>query len=407
MKNLTISVIVAAALATSLPAKVSADGKDVAIGVILGAIGQKVVSESKKKSQGATRSTSSTRSTAAKKYSPPSLNSKFTSDERVQIQSSLAALGYNVGTIDGVLGPNSRRVIGQFQASRGEAATGQMTRPQYVALLSSVPGAAPIFTRRELNAEEVRLLQQGLQQLGYYRGSIDGAKGPGTRGALTAFLAQNGLNPVQTTPVQGLVMARSVAQLPTPMYLQQESGMQVAGGSQQQPFPTQPQTFGTQQPTVPVGLNPQAQQNTLFGAPAQPGLAQPQAGMGQPQGSQPANNLFGVPQPQQPGVAQGGAIQQQVPTGQQDLFSPNATQQQAPQPALAPTQPQGLFATGAQAPAPQQVAPPMQQSTLDIFSAPSSATAASGQANLIVQEQGQAATSTQQQPNLFQAPASN
>jgi peptidoglycan hydrolase-like protein with peptidoglycan-binding domain len=410
MKKFSIVALVVASMVGALPSQAAADAKDVAIGAILGAIGQKIVSDSKQK-QRTTRSSTSTR----KQYVAPSLNSQFSRDERIQIQSSLASLGYGIGTIDGVLGPNSRRVIGQFQASRGEAATGQMTRAQYVALISAVSGTTPVFARRELNRDEVRLLQQGLQQLGYYRGAIDGAKGPGTRGALAQFLAQNGLNAAQTTPVQGLVLARNAAQLPTAMYLQQEAGANFAGGVPQQPFGGQPQQQTLQ---AGFGQQPQQQQNPFaapvpqqnaFGAPAQMmPQQQPNQATGFATAPATANPSFGTPQQvPQPGTQLLGAPQQQAPSGQQNLFAPAAPQQQAPQVAPTGQQPQqGLFAAGNA----QQAAPQVQQSTLDIFSAPGTAqpAQATGQAQLLVPQQQQVPVTTQQpQGSLFGTPASN
>jgi membrane-bound lytic murein transglycosylase B len=45
-------------------------------------------------------------------------------DERIAFQTDLAALGYNVGTIDGVLGHQTRSALRQYQKARGYAADG-------------------------------------------------------------------------------------------------------------------------------------------------------------------------------------------------------------------------------------------------------------------------------------------
>lgn len=399
MRKQSIAVIAAASLAASVPADVTADTKDLLIGGAIGALVYKGISDSQKakkqNQQVQTKNYSGSGGTAA------SLNSQYTKAERIQIQTAFRDLGYNIGVVDGVLGKNSRAVIRQFQATQGQAQTGQLTRPQYVALLSQVPGTTPVYARRELNRDEVLMLQQGLQGLGYYHGAIDGATGPGTWGALATFLAHNGTTPAQVTPVQSLVMARNAAGLPTPPYLQQEAGVQIAPAqpfaTQQAGFPPagqnpqqpnqgfavqgQPQTDlfatpqtqqqpaqnwgGQQQPTAVAGqgqfATAPAQQQQIFAAPQQqPGAVQPA----------PTSTVFGAPgQAVQPGTLQGGTA---PASSQQNLFAPNpvapSPQQQAPQPVA----PQGgqantLFAAGTAA-APVQSQPQSPQSSLDIFS---------------------------------------
>jgi N-acetylmuramoyl-L-alanine amidase len=50
------------------------------------------------------------------------------------VQSELARLGYNPGVIDGVLGPQTRNAIAQFQSDRRLAVTGRIDRPLLDAL---------------------------------------------------------------------------------------------------------------------------------------------------------------------------------------------------------------------------------------------------------------------------------
>jgi len=373
MKNKHISAIVAASLAVSMPATAAADAGDFIAGGIVGALITKGITDN----QRAKKQAQPRRSYKSSGSSVSSLNGQYSRAERIQIQTAFRDLGYDIGTVDGVLGKRSRAVIRQFQASRGEAQTGQLTRPQYVALLSQAPGVNPVYARRELSRDEVVMLQQGLQTLGYYGGLIDGANGPGTIGARNAFLANSGTNPAMVTPVQALVMARNAAGLPTPPYLQREAGSQVAPV---QPFGTQQAGFGQagQQPVAPFGA--QAPQVSASGfarqgmAPA-PGQGQypPQQGQyGAPVQQQPATTtttLFGAP------AAQPGQVvpQQGQEAPQQNLFAPAAPQQQpTPQPVV----PQGgqagtLFATGTPAvpaPAQQQVSQQSAPSSLDIYS---------------------------------------
>lgn len=423
MKKQTIATIVAASLAASAPAVSLADTKDFLIGGVVGALVHKGITDHQRAKQQQQQQVTTQRSSSGGAQVAPSLNGQYTRSERIQIQSAFRDLGYGIGTVDGVLGRNSRAVIRQFQASLGEPQTGQLTRAQYVTLMSQVPGTNHVFARRELNRNEVVMLQQGLQTLGYYHGRIDGSNGPGTRGAMNTFLAQNGMSPATTTPVQGLVMARNAAGLQSPPYLYQEANAQSAT---QQPFGAQPQMqagFGTQQQQAnpfgaPAGQGfapqPQPQPNPLFGtpnaqqpvqahgAPAQqqvPGqggyasapAAQPAFGAQQQPAAASATPLFGAPQPQ---VAPQGAAP--ANTQQQNLFAPAAPQQQTPQPAA----PQGgqnstLFAAGTNpAPTPQVTQQQAPQSGLDIFS---------GSAQPQVAQQPQPAAND---GDLFSAPAS-
>jgi hypothetical protein len=43
---------------------------------------------------------------------------------------------------------------------------------------------------KTLNKDQIKVLQQRLQERGFYRGKVDGAMGPQTRNALTALMAQ-------------------------------------------------------------------------------------------------------------------------------------------------------------------------------------------------------------------------
>ena len=56
----------------------------------------------------------------------------------------------------------------------------------------SLPTAAPVM-RTGSKGQEVKDLQTRLSALGFYSGKIDGAFGPGTKEAVTAFQKANGL----------------------------------------------------------------------------------------------------------------------------------------------------------------------------------------------------------------------
>ncbi len=394
MKNRTLTALLMTSLTFTVPQAARADAKD----VLLGVIGGVIINEAARNQQSKKRKVKRVAKSSPKRApAPATLNSQYVRAERIQIQSSLTGLGYNIGSIDGVLGRNSRNAIGQWQASRGEPRTGQLTRGQFVALTNPGFQSAPVLANRQLNRQEVVLLQQGLQRLGFYRSGIDGSNGPGTRGATTTFLATQGLNPATTTHVQTVVAVSQAAGIPAPAYLQQEAhaqfaavqpqnqfGVPAGAAPQANPFGTAPapqaNPFGTAPTTQTAGFGaPAAQQpaaTSLFGQPAAPqapvagggvvaaaapptnalfGAPAPAAAPLPQQQANPAAGLFGGQQPVAPQQAQPAA-----PAPAQNLFQ-QAPQPQAPQPQSGGT---ALFASGTQQP---QAAPQQPQSTLDVF----------------------------------------
>ncbi|MEQ6250072.1 peptidoglycan-binding domain-containing protein [Sulfitobacter sp. HNIBRBA3233] len=346
--KIAMSSAIALSLALSAPNPVYADLKDALIGGVIGA----AINQSVRNSQAQKRATAkrTTRTVKNRANVPASLNSQFTRDERRQIQTSLNNMGLNVGVVDGSLGPKSRAAISQFQASRGEAATGQMTRAQFLALTGvGFAAPAPAFADRQLNLNEVVMLQQSLQRLGFYRGTIDGINGAGTQNARAAFLASQGQNPMQVPQVQSLAMASTAAGYTLPQNLMQEAQAQFAAASGATGFGAAPV------PQSNFGQLPQ--QNNQFGTPTT------SAGFATPPPPQP---VFGA-QPATQGTA--GFAPQTAPQ-QQPLFGA-PTQQQMPQ-----QQQQPLFGAPAQAaPQPQQVQPIQQPQNNAIFASTGGATA--------------------------------
>jgi hypothetical protein len=259
--------------------------------------------------------------------------------------------------------------------------------------------AAPAFGDRQLNLNEVVMLQQSLQRLGFYQGTIDGVNGAGTQNARASFLANQGRNPAQVTQVQSLALSANAAGYTLPQNLVQEAQAQFAAangatgfgaapttqaGFGQLPqanqfgtapasagFATQPtqQAFGT--PPVPqgnagFGVQAAPQQQPLFGAPTQPAQVTPQ-----PQQIQPAQ------QPQSGAIfaSTGGPV---APQQQQILLTPQAAQTSldifAPQNTPQPQQPTAVAQQTAQPLASQPIAPttPQQAGTAPVmtFSAP-------------------------------------
>ena len=68
-----------------------------------------------------------------------------------------------------------------------------VTRDPYFATYTPVPTATPSVLSVGTKGQMVKEMQERLQQLGFYTGSIDGDYGSGTRAAVTAFQRQHGL----------------------------------------------------------------------------------------------------------------------------------------------------------------------------------------------------------------------
>ena len=61
----------------------------------------------------------------------------LTREERVLLQQSLTALGFDTGPADGVFGQRTRSAIREWQGASGYEATGEVTRDQFTALRTS------------------------------------------------------------------------------------------------------------------------------------------------------------------------------------------------------------------------------------------------------------------------------
>ena len=113
-------------------------------------------------------STVSTQAAApAPRPSPQSVESTLglTRAQRVQVQRGLAALGFDVGAADGVLGRRSRAAIAEWQSSRGEAATGYLDADAADILLDAGE-AASFEPRRPADREAMQHLAEALSTAG-------------------------------------------------------------------------------------------------------------------------------------------------------------------------------------------------------------------------------------------------
>jgi peptidoglycan hydrolase-like protein with peptidoglycan-binding domain len=106
-------------------------------------------------------------------------------DATLALQEFLTALGYYDGPIDGDYGAATVAAVTAMQEELGITADGRYGPDTHQALLDADKGAAEQFTK---------ILQQGLADLGYYEGEVDGAYGPMTADAVKAFQTDFGLN---------------------------------------------------------------------------------------------------------------------------------------------------------------------------------------------------------------------
>lgn len=116
------------------------------------------------------------------------------------VQSELQQLGYQVGSVDGVWGPESRAAMANFQQTKGLPATGQPDQASLNALAVAASSVAPAATAAAPPPAPTQLpsiaqVQTELRQLGYYRGRVDGIWGRQTRSAMAQFQRSQGLRP--------------------------------------------------------------------------------------------------------------------------------------------------------------------------------------------------------------------
>lgn len=126
----------------------------------------------------------------------------LTREDRMAAQRGLVRAGHDTRGVDGAFGSGTRRAIRAWQVSRGEPATGYLTRAQFDVLKGS-GGTAPVVVGGgataadeaglNLGAVERTEVQTRLAALGYDPRGIDGKFGPGTRRAISAWQGDNGL----------------------------------------------------------------------------------------------------------------------------------------------------------------------------------------------------------------------
>ena len=119
----------------------------------------------------------------------PRTNSGFSLGHIVKFQGLAKRLGKYSGAADGYLGPNTRKAAEAVQAMAGVTVDG-------------LPGAQTIAAAERLlstpdnfgfSAEHIKLTQQMLTVLGYYKDEVDGSHGPNSQKAVYNFQNDFGL----------------------------------------------------------------------------------------------------------------------------------------------------------------------------------------------------------------------
>ena len=143
--------------------------------------------------------------------SPPPLSfvQPLSPSATVVVQERLQAAGVYSGAADGVWGPESQQALDRFQQQRGLAVTGAMNLATAQALGVGMPRLLPPAepavvppAAAPLSERAVRIVQNRLRGLGFYRGAADGIWGAGTQQALERFQRGRGIEATgQINPV--------------------------------------------------------------------------------------------------------------------------------------------------------------------------------------------------------------
>jgi len=133
-----------------------------------------------------------------------------------EIQQLLKDAEFDPGSVDGVMGGQTRKVIKEFQEDKGLKPTGKIDSVTMAALnkakedlkeaagtdskdkLYSDQGVEARFEKTDLSSnteERITQIQTALKKAGFYKGEVDGRLGPQTRKAIRAFQKENGLKP--------------------------------------------------------------------------------------------------------------------------------------------------------------------------------------------------------------------
>jgi peptidoglycan hydrolase-like protein with peptidoglycan-binding domain len=127
----------------------------------------------------------------------------------IQAQRQLKALGFNPGTTDGDVGPQTEAAVREYQRAYRLPTTGMLDEATLRSLLAEPPETPPAPLS---NREVVLQAQRQLKALGFNPGTIDGNFGPQTQAAVREYQRAYRLPPTGTldeTTVRSLLPERT------------------------------------------------------------------------------------------------------------------------------------------------------------------------------------------------------
>ena len=120
-------------------------------------------------------------------------------NEIATIQAQLNKKGCSVGTVDGIAGPTTYNAVISFQNKNGLTADGQVGSATWDILFDTISGGNSYsrilkVTSPLMYGEDIRVVQNKLNSLGYVAGTADGYYGNMTRDAIINFQSKKGLD---------------------------------------------------------------------------------------------------------------------------------------------------------------------------------------------------------------------
>ena len=119
-------------------------------------------------------------------------------NEIATLQAQLNKKGCNVGTVDGIAGPATYNAVISFQNKNGLTADGQVGTATWDILFNNVSGGVSYnrilkATSPLMQGDDVKVVQNKLNSLGYNCGTADGYYGNDTKNAVVKFQSDRGL----------------------------------------------------------------------------------------------------------------------------------------------------------------------------------------------------------------------
>lgn len=107
-----------------------------------------------------------------------------------ELQENLTALGYDTKGVDGIVGPDTRNAVREFQLNYGLIPDGHVSNDVMQQVQNAKSGQPVQVT---MTPQHISAMQTALNQRGFNAGTADGVAGSQTRAALQQYQQQNGL----------------------------------------------------------------------------------------------------------------------------------------------------------------------------------------------------------------------